>query len=295
MTARRHALLALASVLAPSVATACPCGLSLGPMTPWTRPDDRVAIAGTLSFIPELGTMDAQGRAYSNPAGTATTRLVLDVAAGWRPIPSLEIAAMWSAGYTWNTLPAGDSNMAEAGDASVRVRWEAPVPLRRAIPQVAAWAALRMPTGYATATPSATITGLGLGSWEPALGAELRWHATDTLTLSFVADAGIRAGSFLAVQPGPRLTVAAVISHLFSRRFGWVASAVQSWEWDASRGGNTVADSGTRRLTLTAGATAQLADHWRAVASVGGDVPIDGFGANIILRLRAGVTVIWSR
>ena len=288
------AWLALA-LLSPGAAAACPCGAALGPVAPWTLPAEQVAFASSLSFQTELGTVDPQGHAWSTPAGVATNRALLDLATAWRVVPSLELAAQWSAAYTALTLPGASSAVASVGDVSLRARWEAAAPLRRVVPQVAAWAALRMPTGDLGDGSLATVTGLGLGAWEPALGAELRWSVSTPVTLIALTEVGVRVAPVRQVVPGVRWTTGLAVAHQVTARFGWTAALSEVVEGEAREAGQWVDGTGTRRTLLAVGLSARWSDSLRTMASVSGDLPVPGVESNVTTQLRAGVTLVWSR
>lgn len=285
----------LAAWLAAGSAAACPCGASLGPVAPWTQAADRFALAAGVSWQEELGTVDAQGRAWSSPQGVATHRALLDVAAAWRALPSLELAAQWSAAYTAVTLPGAASDGATAGDLTVRGRWESAAPLRRAVPQVGLWGALRAPTGSAGNGSLAAVTGLGLGAWEPALGGELRWRVSEPLTLLALTEVGVRVAPLGDVRPGVRWMAGLAVAHQATARVGWTVALSEVVEGDATERGQAVADSGTRRTLLAAGANLRWTDQIRTMLSVSTDVPVPGLERNITTQLRAGVTLVWSR
>lgn len=286
---------ALVATLAVPAARACPCGGALGPVAPWTLAADRVAASASLSYQGELGTVDARGRAWSVPPGVATHRALLDLAAAWRVVPSVELAAQWSAAYTDLTLPGASSAAVTAGDLSLRGRWESAAPLRRVVPQVAAWVALRLPTGDSGSGALATVTGLGLGAWEPALGAELRWSVSTPVTLIALTEVGVRVAPLGPVRPGVRWMLGAAVSHQLSSRWGWTAALTEVLEGEATEGGQSVAGSGTRRTLLALGATTQWTDRLRTMMTISGDVPVPGLESNITTQLRAGVTVVWSQ
>lgn len=286
--------LAIAALLVTPAAAACPCGSALGPVAPWTLAADRVAVAASLSYQGELGTVDAQGRAWSSPPGVATHRALLDLAAAWRVVPSVELSAQWSAAYTDLTLPGASSASATLGDLAFRARWESAASLRRAVPQVAAWAALRLPTGDAGSGALATVTGLGLGAWEPALGAELSWSLSTPLTLSVLTEAGLRVAPLGPVRPGVRWMLGAAMAHQLSSRWGWTAALTEIIEGEATEAGQSVSGSGTRRTLLALGASTRWTDRLRSVLTVSADLPLDGLESNVTTQLRAGVTVVWS-
>lgn len=289
-----RAALALSVSLAASAAGACPCGASLGPVAPWTQAAQQVAVAAGVSWQTELGTVDAQGRAYASPRGVATNRALLDLAAAWRALPSLELAAQWSAAYTAVTLPGASSDGFAAGDVTVRARWEAAAPLRRVVPQAALWLALRAPTGSVGASSLATVTGLGLGAWEPALGAELRWRVSEPVTLLALTELGVRVAPVGDVRPGVRWMAGLAAAHQVTARWGWTVALSEVLEGDATERGQTVADTGTRRTLLAVGASARWSDALRTMLSVSGDLPLPGLDRNITSQLRAGVTLVWS-
>ena len=285
----------MAVALGAGAASACPCGTTLGPVAPWTQAADRVAFASALSWQTEPGTVDARGRAWSSPPGVSTHRVLLDLAAAWRVAPALELAAQWSAAYTAIALPGAASAAASAGDVSVRARWESAVPLRRAAPQVAAWAALRAPTGSAGAGALATVTGLGLGAWEPALGAELRWSVSSPVTVMALTEVGVRVAPVGSVRPGVRWVLGGAVAHQVTPRWAWTAALTEVIEGAASEDGQRVAGSATRRSLLAVGASARWADGLRTMLTVSGDLPLPGLASNITTQTRVGVTVIWSR
>ncbi|MDB4931906.1 MAG: hypothetical protein JWM10_4390, partial [Myxococcaceae bacterium] len=115
----------MAALLAGGAAQACPCGAALGPVAPWTLPAEGVAVAAGLSGQTELGSVDGQGRAWSAPRGVSTQRVFVDLAAAWRVVPSVELAAQWSAAWADVTLPGAASRGVIAGDLGLRARWEA--------------------------------------------------------------------------------------------------------------------------------------------------------------------------
>ncbi len=285
--------LAIAALLAAPSALACPCGSALGPVAPWTLAADRVAASASLSYQGELGTVDAHGHAWSSPPGVATHRALLDLAAAWRVVPSVELSAQWSAAYTDLTLPGASSASANVGDLSLRGRWESAASLRRVVPQVAAWAALRMPTGDA-GSGLATVTGLGLGAWEPALGAGLSWSLSTPLTLSVLTEVGLRVAPLGPVRPGVRWMLGAAVAHQLSSRWGWTAALTEIIEGEATEAGQTVSGSGTRRTLLSLGASTRWTDRLRTLTTVSADLPLDGLESNVTTQLRAGVTLVWS-
>lgn len=285
---------ALAVTLATPAALGCPCGASLGPVAAWTLPSERVAVSSTLGFQTEVGTVDAQGRVWSSPAGVSTHRALLDLAVAWRVVPSIELAAQWSAAYTALTLPGATSAGASPGDVALRARWESAAPLRRAVPQVAAWAALRVPTGGMGDGALATVTGLGLGAWEPALGAELRWSVSIPVTLLGLTEVGVRVAPLREVRPGVRWMVGAAVAHQVTARWGWTAALAEVIEGSSSEGGQWVDDSGTRRTLLSLGGSARWSEQLRTMVTVSGDLPAPGLGSNITTQLRAGLTLVWS-
>ena len=294
MTVRR-ASAALAAVLAAPVAIGCPCGASLGPVAPWTRATEGGARAAGVTFQSEVGTVDGQGRGWSSPAGVSAHRATLDLAAAWRVAPAVELAAQWTAAYTTLSLPGASRDGVVAGDASVRARWESAAPLRRALPQVAAWAALRAPTGSAGDGALAAVSGLGLGAWEPALGVELRWRVATPWTVLALTEVGVRVAPTGPVQPGVRWMAGAAVAHQATARWGWTAALTEVVEGEAREGGASVAGSGTRRSMLALGASARWTDDLRMTMMVGGDLPVPGLARNITTQVRAGVTLVWAR
>lgn len=286
---------ALSVWLAAGSAMACPCGAALGPVAPWTQAAEAVAFAATLSWQSELGTVDAQGRAWATPPGVATHRALLDLAAAWRVIPSLELAAQWSAAYTAITLPGASRAEATAGDVSVRARWESAAPLRRVVPQVALWGGLRAPTGSSGNGSLAAVTGLGLGAWEPSLGAELRWRVSEPVTLLALSEVGVRVAPLGDVRPGVRWMAGVAVAHQVTARWGWTAALSEVLEGEATERGQTVEGSDTRRTLLALGASARWTEHLRSMLSVSTDVPIPGIERNVTTQFRAGVSLVWSR
>lgn len=276
-------------------AMACPCGASLGPVAPWTQAAETVAFAATLSWQEELGTVDPQGRAWSTPRGVATHRALLDLSTAWRVIPSLELAAQWSAAYTAVTLPGASSAGATAGDLSVRARWEAAAPLRRVVPQVGLWGGLRAPTGSTGNGSLAAVTGLGLGAWEPSLGAELRWRLSVPLTLLALSEVGVRVAPLGDVRPGVRWMAGVAVAHQTTGRFGWTVALSEVIEGEATERGQAVEGSDTRRTLLAMGASARWTEHLRSMLSVSTDVPVPGLDRNVTTQIRAGVSLVWSR
>jgi hypothetical protein len=223
----------------------------------------------------------------------ATHRALLDLAAAWRVVPSVELSAQWSAAYTDLTLPGASSASASVGDLSLRGRWESAASLRRVVPQVAAWAALRMPTGDA-GSGLATVTGLGLGAWEPSLGAGLSWSLSTPLTLSVLTEAGLRVAPLGPVRPGVRWMLGAAVAHQLSSRWGWTAALTEIIEGEATEAGQSVSGSGTRRTLLSLGASTRWTDRLRTLMTVSADLPLGGLESNVTTQLRAGVTLVWS-
>lgn len=276
-----------------SAASACPCGAALGPVAAWTLPAERVALAAALSYQTELGSVDVRGRPWSNPAGVSSHRVLIDLAAAWRVAPSVELAALWTAAYSALSLPGASEASLAAGDLTLRARWEAAAPLRRAAPQVSAWAGLRAPTGSQGAGSLATVTGLGLGAWEPSLGAELRW-ALGAWTLLALTELGVRVAPSGPVLPGVRWMLGAAVAHQTTARWGWTAALTEVVEGPAREGGQWVEGSDTRRSLLTLGASARWSDSLRTTLSLGGDLPLPGLERGVTTQLRAGVTLVWT-
>jgi hypothetical protein len=285
----------MAVSLAAGAAGACPCGAALGPVAPWTQAAETVAVASAVSVQVEPGTVDLRGRPWSAPSGVATRRVVLDLAAAWRVLPSVELAAQWSAAYTAFTLPGVSGAEAIPGDLALRARWESAAPLRRVVPQVAAWAALRAPTGGTGAAGLATVTGLGLGAWEPALGAELRWSVSAPVTVLTLTELGLRVAPIGVARPGLRWMLGAAVAHQATARWGWTAALTEIIEGEAVEGGQPAAGSSTRRTLLALGASVRWTDALRTAVTVSGDLPVPGLERNVTTQLRAGVTVVWSR
>jgi hypothetical protein len=224
----------------------------------------------------------------------STQRAIADLAAAWRVVPSVELAAQWSAAYADVTLPGASTAGFTAGDLGLRARWESAAPLRRAAPQVAAWAGLRVPTGTRGDGSLATVTGLGLGAWEPALGAELRWSVSTPVTLLALGELGVRVAPLGRVRPGVRGMVGLAVAHLVTSRVGWTAALTEVVEGDASEAGRSVEGSGTRRTLFALGASVRWSDAWRTMATVSADLPVGALEANVTTQLRAGVTTVWS-
>jgi hypothetical protein len=160
---------------------------------------------------------------------------------------------------------------------------------------VAAWAALRLPTGDSGGASLATVSGLGLGAWEPAVGAELRWSISTPVTLIALSEVGVRVAPIGPVQPGVRWMTGAAIAHQVTARWGWTAAVTEIIETEARESGQAVADSGTRRTLVSVGASAFWGESWRTLLSLGGDVPLPGVERNIATQFRVGMALIWSR
>lgn len=284
----------MAALLAGGAAQACPCGAALGPVAPWTLPAERAAVAAGLSWQTELGSVDGRGRAWSNPRGVSTQRAIVELAAAWRVVPAIELAAQWSAAWADVTLPGASTAGSTAGDLGLRVRWESAAPLRRVVPQVAAWAGLRVPTGTRGDGSLATVTGLGLGAWEPALGAELRWSVSTPVTLLALGELGVRVAPLGAVRPGLRGLVGVAVAHTVTSRVGWTAALTEVVEGESSEAGEAVEGSATRRTLFAVGASVRWSDAWRTMATVGGDLPLAGLESNVTTQLRAGLSLVWS-
>lgn len=280
-------------------ATACPCGAQPGPVMAVTGAADRVGARVGLAWQHELGSYDASGRAWANPAGVSTERGLLDVALAWRALPSWELAAMTTASVTALELPGVSSRAFAWGDTSLRARWDAHAAMPGdAAPSWAVWGSVRMPTATDTVGSSAlsSATGLGLGSWEFSLGTELRWLVGARWQLAAGVEAGVRAGEGpTGATPGPRVNVMGTVAYGIGDDTTLSLGAVAQWEAPLRAGGQWVDGSATRVLTVSLSATHWFDDAWTGLAAVSLTPPIDGLGAGVPATLRVAVGAAFAR
>ena len=278
-----------------SVGTACPCDSVPGPLGALTSRDTRWGVIGSLSYLREIGTADASGRAWSSPPGVSTQRGLLDLGAAWRPRTDLELSVGWSAALTATSLPGVSDVGARAGDVTSRVRWEAPVEARGAVPDAAVWAGLRAPTGGIDASGLGAVTGLGLGAWEASLGAALRWRLGTRVSLTTQLEGGLRFAAVGDATPGPRGSASVGVEHRWSERWAWSLAALEVLEASSVQDGQRVPSTATRRTAVLAAVGVRVTDGVRLAVHVAADIPLDGFAQGVVTQLRTGLAVGWSR
>lgn len=288
--------LGLLTLALAAPAGACPCGAPAGAAPAWTTPSERVAVSAVSGWSHELGTYDARGRAWPLPQGVATERATLDLAVAWRALPSLELAASVAGAWTRAAQPGVTREGISLGDSAFRARWESAVPMSPARPSVALWVGARAPTGERD-TGANALTSAGLGHWVLSLGAEARWRLGARWELSAATELGVRAPATwngATVTPGPRALLALAAVWRPSTRLA-LSAAVSAW-WEAAPWihGAQSPDASVYRVGPSVGASWQVADALRALASLSVDPRVDGFGANGSANLRATLGLTWT-
>lgn len=292
----RSAALASTLALAPTAALACPCGPGAAPTTALTSPDESFALRASVSALTEVATWNERGTAFRTADDVRTRRALLEVGAAWRPRDTVELALLGGLAYTAADQPGVTVRAVSAGDVTARARWDAlMLPHTRA----ALSGALRVPTGDAVSGSLANgVAGLGLGTWEFALGGEwaLRDRTLGEVGVAF--EAGVRTPTTSAAggtwTPGPRLTATVFGAWRATRELTLTGSASQLVELDAWRDGVRVPDSLARRLTVALGANLRV-DRLQWTFAVALDPWIDGLGANATATARATVGLTWLR
>lgn len=280
---------------ATSRVDACPCGAPAGAFPAWSALDERLTFTAVTAWSMELGTFDERSRTRSLPPGVSTHRATLDLLASWRPSAPWELTLGVAGMFTSAALPGLRAEGISLGDSTFRARWELPssAPSR---PTLALWSTLRAPTG-ARDEGANGLSSAGLGHWELALGAELRWAVASRWALSVGLELGARAPAThggVEITPGPRgaaLLLAvwrpsddialSIGLSAWTEAPAWVAGVADDVPW-------------SYRVGPALGMSAQLSPALRLLASIAVDPPIDGFGARSPANLRASLGLSWA-
>ncbi len=290
---RALAAFALAAVFAlPRAASACPCGPGAAPVSTVTSPGQRVALRTAVTGLLETASWDEGGRARPTPAGVSSTRLLVELAAAWRPWRPVELSVLGGFGGQWVELPGVSSRAFQMGDVSARARWEA---FDAAPWRVAGFVTVRAPTGDVAGGALANgVASLGLGVWEFAPGVEVSYRDDDVGQVGASLDAGLRTARD-GWHPGARFTATAFGAWRAAERWTLTASASHTWELESARDGTDVPGSSTRRLGLGVGVTWRARDDLALSFGASADPWLDLLGANAVASARATLGATWSR
>jgi hypothetical protein len=287
-----------ALLVASADAAACGCGvpgLDAALTTPQETWGARLAQSARLAS----GRFNARGDYRRLGPSEHDRRYELTIVAAYRPLPKLELGAVF--GYLRDsTREAGvSSSLAGAGDVTARARFEAVDETPSfaegpPVPALALTAALRAPTAKTSDTAS-----LGLGAWEPALGLALERSVTPKLRFGLSADAALRrSDEALGVRRrlGPRVSTQASAWYWPAPQLAASLSSSLLWEGDATLTGARRPGTGSRQWQLGVGAVYRPSgSHFRPGIAARYVVPIASLGVNALATTTLELSLAYTR
>ncbi|HVU05817.1 MAG TPA: hypothetical protein VHE30_28910 [Polyangiaceae bacterium] len=308
-------LVAVATALAPAIATACPCQGASGAAAGVTTEGDRVgaSVAETARVID--GAFQSDGTYSPLKAGSRAWALDFSAIVGFRPISRVELAVETAAGRQAMSTENGGTRTTGLGDTSFRARWlvvDEPMPYEKPAlpwPGVTVVASLRTPTATTSDSTSGTFSGRtgsagaaasseGLGAFEPALGVALVRTLSERVQLTAFGEAGYRFADHYLDRPrqlGPRLLGELTARWAPTPGSGIGAVVDLGWEGAVAYRGVAVADSDQRILTLGAFAYFRAEPtklRWGTMLRY--TPPFDGAGKNATRATSLGVSLGWA-
>jgi hypothetical protein len=177
------------------------------------------------------------------------------------------------------------------GDLRLSTRWDALYTREgRFAPGLAVLSGIELPTGTspeAATDPLATgATGTGSVRFSGGLAVE---QASGPWLVG-AAVVGLlsppRSVGALRLASGPEVDSAAFVTHVWRGGTALATSLVFRWSAAPRVDGVAPEDSSVRSLALQTSVVVPIGDVWRVNASLGGEVPIPGVGANAPLGVR---------
>jgi hypothetical protein len=293
-------------------ADACPCQGSSGPGGSVTTQSERFGASLTETARWVHGAWRPHGEYASLADGDRQAALGLAALAGYRPVPTVEVAGETAFGHESASSTYVSSTRTGFGDMTLRVRWDAidqPMPFERSRvpwPAVSLVAAIRAPTAARGAT-SGTFSGTtgsvgssasseGLGAWEGSLAAVFTRSIGSEWMVSTVGEAAYRlpdSWTGIPRQLGPRLfaQLGARYSPTNVVSFGVLTDL--GWEGAVSYEGETTPTNSSQRLWTVSGyfllKPAETGWRWGLLARTA--PRFDGVGKNAIAATSAAVSV----
>lgn len=238
---RAGAVAAIGMVLIAREANACDaCRGAEGVGGAVTATNERWAIQSSLMARRAIANWDQFGRAHVLAPGVYAFDGTTQLALGVRVIRPLELSAATGAGVAWFRAPGAAIDQWSWLDTTARARYELAIEDGEMGPPLGAavWFSTRMPTG-SLASPGAgvgtgAIGAFGLGTWEFAVGADLRHTFRGTWQPFAAVEGALRApdntfGNARAL--GPRVGARAGLTYLPTETLS--LSVIVDWAWES--------------------------------------------------------------
>ena len=308
------AVLAVTALLvSPRAALACPCRGTFGPGAAVTQVVERWALSLNPAASVVHGTWSPYGDYVPFAETTAQRSVDLALAAGFRPVRSLELGL--TAAYGWQSLELSSGSYAahNLGDTTAHLRWMAREELMPdlgkpfAAPTLEIIAALRLPTGTVrrsgaksaasgtTGAVGTTATSQGLGTWELSLGAQADKSVSRRVDLALLLQAGYRLPDEsigLARRLGPRALAQLTVRYRLSTETAIGLSNDLGWEGDVRYEGETEPGTGQRVWGAAAFVTfAPIASSWRSGLVLRHTPTVDLLGVNALATTTLALSV----
>ncbi len=279
--------LALAGLLAPSVARAQACCAGSSALTPGRLAIHETALVGAQARAGYgYGSFDGDGHYASNPAGAGEVDLEEDVFGALRFLRRGQVALLVPFVETWRqTRSTGAEFGGGLGDVNASGRWDfVNAGEHEIVPGIGLLAGLTFPTGKPpedSNKPLATDS-TGIGAWQGNLGLALE----QTFGAWLVNLSGIVAARTPRTVQGihsvlaPQIATLAAVAYSFPDDSAVALSATYTFEGNATVNDVEAKGSGRRLLRVATSGTYPLSDVLRLQGSLSFDPPIPQVGKN---------------